>query len=60
MNCISKNIVRLLMTTFIMNYGLIYPTLSKENNNALEINDINKKKNKSAIEVSVGRFHPCP
>tara|TARA_Y100000766_G_scaffold210630_1_gene182220 strand:+ start:228 stop:899 length:672 start_codon:yes stop_codon:yes gene_type:complete len=60
MNCIAKNIVRLLMTTFIMNYGLINPTYGFENENILEINHINKKKNKTAIEVSVGSFHPGP
>ena len=37
MNCIAKNIVRLLLTTFIMNYGLIYQTLGKENDNTLKI-----------------------
>ena len=60
MNCIAKNIVRLLMTTFIMNYGLIYPTLSKENNNALEVNQIKKKRKESGIELSVGSYHPGP
>ena len=40
MNCIAKNIVRLLMTTFIMNYGLINTTYADENENALEINYI--------------------
>lgn len=32
------------MTTFILNYGLIYPTLSEEKDNALEVNNINNKK----------------
>ena len=60
MNCIGKNIVRLLMTTFIMNYGLINTTYADENDNALKVNHINKKNNKNAIEVSVGSFHPGP
>ena len=60
MNCVAKKIVRLLMTTFIMNYGLINPTYGDENENTLEVNRINKKKNKTAIEVSVGSFHPGP
>ena len=46
------------MTTFILNYGLIYPTLSEEKDNALEVNHINKKEKNTTIEVSVGRFHP--
>ena len=60
MNCIAKNIVRLLMTIFILDYGLMNPTYGDENENTLKVNRINKKKNKTAIEVSVGRFHPCP
>ena len=60
MNCIAKNIVRLLITTFIMNYGLINTTYADENENALEINYINKKKSKTAIELTVGSFHPGP
>ena len=48
------------MTTLILNYGLIYPTLSEEKDNALGVNHINKKKNKTAIEVSGGSFHPGP
>ena len=60
MNCIGKNIVRLLMTIFILNYGLMNPTYGDENENTLEVNRINKKKNKTAIEVSVGSFHPGP
>ena len=60
MNCIGKNIVRLLMTIFFMNYGLMNPTYGDENENTLEVNRINKKENKTAIEVSVGSFHPGP
>jgi hypothetical protein len=60
MNCVAKKIVRLLMTTFIMNYGLINSTYADENDNNLKVNHINKKKNKTAIEVSVGSFHPGP
>ncbi len=60
MNCIAKNIVRLLMTIFILNYGLMNPTYADENDNDLKVNHINKKKNKTAIEVSVGSFHPGP
>ena len=48
------------MTTFILNYGLIYPTLSEEKDNALELNHINNKKKKNALEVSVGSFHNGP
>ena len=48
------------MTTFILNYGLIYPTLSEEKDKALGVNHINKKKPKTAIEVSGGSFHPGP
>ena len=58
MNCFVKNIVRLLMTTFILNYGLINPTHAYENDNDLKVNHINKKNNKTAIEFSVGSFHP--
>ncbi|ABM75440.1 Hypothetical protein NATL1_08821 [Prochlorococcus marinus str. NATL1A] len=60
MKNLSIKIVRFVMTTFILNYGLIYPTLSEEKDNALEVNNINNKKNKTAIEVSVGSFHPGP
>ena len=48
------------MTTFIINSGLINTTYADENENTLEVNRINKKKNKTAIEVSVGSFHPGP
>ena len=40
MNCTAKNIVRLLMTTFIMNYGLINTTYADENENDLKVNHI--------------------
>ncbi len=60
MKSVSIKIVLFVMTTFILNYGLIYPALSEEKDNSLEVNHINKKKNKSAIEVSVGSFHPGP
>ena len=60
MNCIAENIVRVLMTIFILNYGLMNPTYGDEMENAIEVNRINKKKNKTAIEVSAGSFHPGP
>ena len=60
MKLISIKIVRFVMTILILNYGLIHPTLSEENDNALKVNPINTKKNKKAIEISFGSFHPGP
>ena len=48
------------MTTFFLNYGLINTSYGLENEKALEVNHINKNKNKTAIEISVGSFHPGP
>ena len=57
---ININKILLLVTTFILSYELISPTYGFENKNNSEINNINTKKNKTAIEVSLGSFHPGP
>ena len=60
MNLISIKIVTLIMTIYLLNYGLVHPTLSEENDNVLKDNHINNKKKKNALEVSIGSFHPGP
>ena len=60
MKWLTIRIVGLVMTTIVIDYGLINPTYAEQNDKNSRLPHIINKKNTHAVELSIGSFHPGP